>query len=89
MSAKAPPVGEVLATRLRVLGERIRTHRERQKVSATVAAEASGMSRGTLRRIERGEPRVSIGCRDSILSHVCRSNIEPGVEADFETAGCG
>ena len=34
---KAPPVGEILAARLKVLGERIRAHREQQKVSATTA----------------------------------------------------
>jgi transcriptional regulator with XRE-family HTH domain len=61
MPAKSPPIGDVLATRLRALGEHIRAHRERQKVSATVAAEAAGMSRVTLHRIERGEPSVTMG----------------------------
>lgn len=61
MPAKSPPVGEVLATRLRAMGERIRAHREGQKVSATVTAEAAGMSRVTLHRIERGEPSVTMG----------------------------
>lgn len=61
MPAKAPPVSEAAATRLRALGERIRAHRERQKVSATVAAESAGMSRVTLHRIERGEPSVTMG----------------------------
>jgi transcriptional regulator with XRE-family HTH domain len=31
------------------------------KVSATTAAEAAGMSRMTLHRIERGEPSVTMG----------------------------
>jgi len=61
MPAKAPPVGDLLATRLRTLGERIRAHRTRQKISATVAAEAAGMSRVTWHRIERGEPSVTMG----------------------------
>lgn len=61
MPAKAPPVGDLLATRLRALGERIRAHRARQKISATVAAEAAGMSRVTWHRIERGEPSVTMG----------------------------
>ena len=39
----------------------MRAHRERQKVSAVVAAEAAGMSRVTLHRIERGEPSVTMG----------------------------
>lgn len=67
MPAKSPPVGEVLAARLKAIGERIRAQRERQKVSATVAAEAAGMSRVTLHRIERGEPSVTMGAYLSAL----------------------
>jgi transcriptional regulator with XRE-family HTH domain len=70
MPAKAPPIGDVLATRLRALGERIRAHRERQKISATVAAEAAGMSRVTLHRIERGEPSVTMGAYLSAIDAV-------------------
>jgi transcriptional regulator with XRE-family HTH domain len=70
MPAKAPPIGDVLVTRLRALGERIRAHRERQKVSATVAAEAAGMSRVTLHRIERGEPSVTMGAYLSAIDAV-------------------
>lgn len=43
------------------LGERLRAARKAQKVSATAAAEAAGISRVTLHRIERGEPGVAIG----------------------------
>lgn len=70
MPAKAPPVGDMLATRLRALGKRLRAHRERQKVSATVAAEAAGMSRVTLHRIERGEPSVTMGAYLSAIDAV-------------------
>jgi len=70
MPAKAPPVGNTLATRLKALGERIRAHRERQKVSATVTAEAAGMSRVTLHRIERGEPSVTMGAYLSAIDAV-------------------
>lgn len=70
MPAKAPPVGDLLATRLHALGERIRAHRERQKVSATVAAEAASMSRVTLHRIERGEPSVTMGAYLSAIDAV-------------------
>lgn len=70
MPAKSPPVGDVLAARLQALGERIRAHRERQKVSATVAAEAAGMSRMTLHRIERGEPSVTLGAYLSAIDAV-------------------
>jgi len=35
--------------------------RKALRVSATVAAEAAGMSRVTLHRIEKGEPSVTMG----------------------------
>lgn len=43
------------------LGEKLRHARRVQKVSAVAAAEAAGMSRPTLHRIERGEPGVAMG----------------------------
>jgi transcriptional regulator with XRE-family HTH domain len=61
MPAQAPSISDQVAAGLRVLGERVRAHREQQKVSATAAAEAAGMSRVTLHRIERGEPSVTMG----------------------------
>ena len=70
MPAKAPPMGDLLATRLRALGERIRAQREQQKVSATTTAEAAGMSRVTLHRIERGEPSVTMGAYLSAMAAV-------------------
>jgi len=70
MPAKAPLVGDILATRLQALGERIRAHRKRQKVSATVAAEAAGMSRVTWHRIERGEPSVTMGAYLSAIDTI-------------------
>lgn len=70
MPAKAPPVGEVLAARLLALGESIRAHRRRQKISATLTAEAAGMSRVTLHRIERGEPSVTMGAYLSAIDAV-------------------
>lgn len=70
MPAKAPPVGDLLTARLKTLGERIRAQRGRQKVSATVTAEAAGMSRVTLHRIERGEPSVTMGAYLSAIDAV-------------------
>lgn len=61
MPAPAPLIEKTLAARLVAVGERIRAHRQRQKVSATTAAESAGMSRVTLHRIERGEPSVTMG----------------------------
>lgn len=70
MPAKAPPVPPNVATQLQALGERIRAQRERQKVTATDAAEAAGMSRVTLHRVERGEPSVTMGAYLSAMSAV-------------------
>lgn len=61
MPAKTPPIDVATAHRLERLGRRIRAHRKRLKVSAATAAEAAGMSRMTLQRIESGEPSVTIG----------------------------
>ncbi|MGM9484134.1 helix-turn-helix domain-containing protein [Roseateles sp. NT4] len=70
MPAKAPPVPPHVATQLAMLGERIRAERERQKVTAIDAAEAAGMSRVTLHRVERGEPSVTMGAYLSAMSAV-------------------
>lgn len=68
MPAPTPPVGEILAAKLVAVGERIRAHRKRQKVTATSTAEAAGMSRVTLHRIERGEPSVTMGAYLSAIA---------------------
>lgn len=52
------------------MGAQIRTRREQLKVSATTAAEAAGMSRVTLYRIERGEPSVTMGAYLSAIAAV-------------------
>ena len=61
MPAVAPATGTIVAAALAALGERLRAERKRLGVSAVTAAEAAGMSRVTLHRIERGEPSVTIG----------------------------
>ena len=70
MPSKSPPIDSVLAAWLTVMGGRIRAHRRRHKVTATSAAEAAGMSRVTLHRIERGEPSVTMGAYLSALDAV-------------------
>lgn len=49
------------AGQLQALGALIRTERKALRLSATVTAEAAGMSRVTLYRIEKGEPSVTMG----------------------------
>ncbi len=61
MPAASPALPADAASRLAALGTRIRDQRKRHKVSATTAAEAAGLSRATLHRIERGEPSVTMG----------------------------
>ena len=61
MPAAAPATGEIVAAKLLALGEQLRAQRKHLGVSATTAAEAAGMSRVTLHRIERGEPSVTMG----------------------------
>jgi len=86
MPAKAPPVPPQVATQLEALGARIRAQRERQKVTATDAAEAAGMSRVTLHRVERGEPSVTMGAYLSAMSAVGLSLQVREPEAAFNTA---
>ncbi len=61
MPASSPPIGPNVEKALRSLGARLRDHRKLLGVSATASAEAAGMSRVTLYRIEKGEPSVAIG----------------------------
>ncbi|RZI90873.1 MAG: XRE family transcriptional regulator [Variovorax sp.] len=61
MPAQAPPLQPAASLVLDGLGASIRQRRKALRVSATTAAEAAGMSRVTLHRIERGEPSVTMG----------------------------
>jgi transcriptional regulator with XRE-family HTH domain len=68
MPAPSPAVGTILEKALRELGAQLRAQRKRLGVSATTTAEAAGMSRVTLHRIERGEPSVAVGAYLSVAS---------------------
>ena len=61
MPKKSPPLTEPTAAKLQSLGASVADKRKALGVSATVAAEAAGMSRVTLHRIEKGEPSVTMG----------------------------
>jgi transcriptional regulator with XRE-family HTH domain len=76
MPALSPATGEIAAAKLRALGEQLRAQRKRLGVSATTAAEAAGMSRVTLHRIERGEPSVTMG---AYLNAAAALGLELGV----------
>jgi transcriptional regulator with XRE-family HTH domain len=61
MPSITPILPETAAALLQALGEQIRARRKLLGISATVAAEAAGLSRVTLHRIEKGEPAVTMG----------------------------
>jgi transcriptional regulator with XRE-family HTH domain len=67
MPAPSPTVGKTAAKALRELGARVRSRRKQLGLSAIATAEAAGMSRVTLHRIEKGEPSVAMGAYMSAL----------------------
>jgi transcriptional regulator with XRE-family HTH domain len=60
MPATAPPSTASVTHRLQLMGEQLRARRRQLQVGAVAAAEAAGLSRTTLHRIERGEPSVTM-----------------------------
>jgi transcriptional regulator with XRE-family HTH domain len=52
---------------LKELGENIRFARLRRKISTTMLAERAGMTRNTLRAIERGDSGVTLGAYANVL----------------------
>ena len=68
MPSSAPDLSHFAAARLLELGEAIRVHRKQLKISATSTAEAAGMSRVTLHRIEKGAPAVTMGAYVNALT---------------------
>ena len=70
----------VLQRRLATVGENLRLARLRRKLSATQIAERAGITRPTLRSIERGDPSVSFGAYANVLFCL-------GLEQDLEALG--
>ncbi len=68
MPAKSPQSPAVVTEQLAALGARIRAQRKALRVSATALAEASGMSRVSVHRIEQGEPSVTMGAYLNVLA---------------------
>lgn len=65
MISKAPTSHAVA---LQHLGTQIRAQRKALRVNSTAAAEAAGVSRVTLHRIEKGEPTVAIGAWARVMA---------------------
>lgn len=83
MPAKAPEIADAAAEKLVALGEQIRVHRKALRVNATAAAQAAGVSRVTLHRIERGEAGVTIG---AYLNAMAALGLDFGIVAPPDTA---
>ena len=67
MPAPPLPISNATATRLDALGQQIRTRRKALGLSATVAAEAAGLSRVTLHRMEKGAPAVTMAAYLNVM----------------------
>jgi transcriptional regulator with XRE-family HTH domain len=65
---RPPPLEQVAAERLVALGAQLRAHRKALRVNATTTAEAAGISRVTLHRIEHGEPSVTMGAYAAVIA---------------------
>ena len=74
-----PPL-PVLQRLLVTLGENLRYARLRRRFSAAMVSERAGMTRNTLRSVERGSPGVAIGAYAKVL--LCM-----GLEKDLELIG--
>lgn len=61
MPAKPNHLTQATADKLTALGQQIRAYRKALNINATTVAQAAGMSRITLHRIEAGEPSVTMG----------------------------
>ena len=68
MPLKIQAEASAITEKLVAIGLQIRTRRKLLKINATVAAEACGISRVTLYRIEHGEPSVTIGAYMNALA---------------------
>ncbi|MCC7386516.1 MAG: helix-turn-helix domain-containing protein [Deltaproteobacteria bacterium] len=80
MSRTPRPPLPAVARALAELGENIRLARLRRRLSASLVAERAGMTRPTLRAIERGEPSVTLGSYANVLHTL-------GLERDLAVVG--
>lgn len=67
MARKTAQPSAALDEILKALGENIRLARLRRKISTTMLAERAGMTRNTLRSIERGDSGVTVGAYANVL----------------------
>lgn len=80
MPSKSPETTRSIRARLIELGGRVRTRRKSLGLSAVAVAEAAGLSRVTLYRIEHGEPSVTLGAYLNVMAalDLDLQAVEPG-----------
>jgi transcriptional regulator with XRE-family HTH domain len=83
MPARTPIIATTVANKLIAMGKQIRAHRKAMRINATAVAEAAGMSRVTLHRIENGEPSVTMG---AYLNAMAALNLDFGIIKTAESA---
>ena len=69
---------------LNLLGENIKLARKRRQLTQKLVSERTGISRVTLRKIEKGDPTVSLGHYLSVLSVLGLANDLANVALDDE-----
>jgi transcriptional regulator with XRE-family HTH domain len=67
MGRKTPELSLAAGRAVRKLGSDIRNARRRRRIPTTVMAERAGISRPTLRKVEEGDPAVSLGIYANVL----------------------
>ena len=78
MPANSPTLTPLAAHALTRIGESIRHRRKELRISSVAAAEAAGISRVTLHRVEKGEPSVTIGAYMKVLIALgLEANVRP------------
>ena len=82
MAKTTPAILPALRRHLQELGENIRLARLRRGFSAELTAERVGISRPTLRAIERGDGSVSMGAYASVLQTLGLEKTLTGVAHD-------
>jgi transcriptional regulator with XRE-family HTH domain len=68
MPASSPSTTPESTEALLAIGEAVRRRRKALGLSAVATAEAAGISRPTLHRIEKGEPSVTLGAAWQVLT---------------------
>lgn len=86
MATRVPEATDVPAEHLVRLGQQIRAHRKALRINATAVAEAAGISRVTLFRIEKGEPTVTMGAWLKVMAAL---GIEFGIIPPKPAANAG